>query len=119
MRAPLRQFCTEENVSERFARYENKAGRLTFSYVGNRVFITDEDREAWRKLARKSRGNNAALQLAEQALKTLGEAVKAGDIDRASVVRRLRTVTAAFGLDSEQTKNDRLSDLSAKAAGVS
>jgi hypothetical protein len=117
MRAPLRQFCTEENVSERFARYENKAGRLTFSYVGNRVFITDEDREAWRKLARKSHGNNAALQLAEQALKALGEAVKAGDIDRRAAVRRLQAVTAASGLDSEQV-NDRLSDLSAGAVGV-
>ena len=119
MRAPLRQFCTEENVSERFARYENKAGRLTFSYVGNRVFITDEDREAWRKLARKSHGNNAALQLAEQAIKALGEAIEAGHVDRRAAARRLQAVAAAFGLDSEQTKNDRLSDLSAKAAGVS
>ena len=89
-RRPFQQFLTEDKVSERFARYENKAGRLTFTYVGNRVFITDEDREAWRKLARKSQGNNAALQLAEQAIKTLGEAVKAGDVDRASAVKRLR-----------------------------
>jgi hypothetical protein len=101
-RTPLRQFCTEENVSERFARYENKAGRLTFTYVGNRVFITDEDREAWRKLARKSHGNNAALQLAEQAIKTLGKAVKAGDVDRAAAVKRLQAVAATFGLNSEQ-----------------
>jgi hypothetical protein len=97
-RDPLRKFLTEENVSERFARYENKAGRLTFTYVGNRVFITDEDREAWRKLARKSHGNNAALQLAEQALKALGEAVKAGDVDRTSAVKRIRAAAIACGL---------------------
>ncbi|MGA8695440.1 MAG: hypothetical protein WB689_16695, partial [Xanthobacteraceae bacterium] len=94
---------TEDNVSERFARYENKAGTLTFTYVGNRVFITDEDREAWRKLARKSHGNSAALQFAEQAIKTLGEAIKAGDIDRASAVRRLRAAAVACGLSSVMT----------------
>jgi hypothetical protein len=105
-RSPLWKVVTEENVSERFLRYENKAGRLRFTYVGNRVFIDDEDREAWRKLARKSRGDNAALQLAEQAIKTLGEAVKAGDIDRTSAVRRLRAVAAAFGLNSEQAATE-------------
>jgi hypothetical protein len=101
-RSPLRQFITEETVSERFARYENKRGRLRFTYVGNRVFIDDEDRDAWRKLARKSHGNNAALQLAEQALKALDEAIKAGYVERAFAAKRLQAVTVAFGLNSEQ-----------------
>jgi hypothetical protein len=103
MRKPLRQFCKDEGISERKAYDERYAGRLVFTKVGSRVFIDDADAEHWRSLAPKiGRVGDVALQAAERAIETLGEAVKAGDVDRASAVKRLRAVAATFGLNSEQ-----------------
>ena len=102
MRKPLRQFCKDEGISERKAYNERYAGRLVFTKVGSRVFIDDADAERWRSLAPKiGRVGDVALQAAERAIETLGRAVKAGDIDKASAARRLQAVAAAFGLNRE------------------
>jgi hypothetical protein len=63
MRAPLKQFCKQENISERFAYAEKERGRLRFTYVGNRVFIDDQDAEAWRALAPKATGGTGVNSL--------------------------------------------------------
>jgi hypothetical protein len=103
MRKPLRQFCKDEGISERKAYDEHYAGRLIFTKVGSRNFIDNEDADRWRSLAPKiGRVGDVALQAAERAIETLGRAVKSGDIDHASAVRRLRAAAAAFGLNSEQ-----------------
>jgi hypothetical protein len=102
-RRPLQQFCEREHVSERYAYAERAAGRLVFTKVGNRNFIDDDDADRWRALAPKvGRVGDVALLAAERAIETLGRAVKAGDIDKASAARRLQAVATAFGLNSEQ-----------------
>jgi hypothetical protein len=101
MRKPLRQFCKDEGISERKAYDERYAGRLVFTKVGSRVFIDDEDAERWRALAPKvGRIGDVALQAAELAIETLGQAVQRGDIDQASAVKRLRAAAIACGLSS-------------------
>ena len=103
MRKPFRQFCKDEFISERFGYNEVSAGRLTLTKVGSRNFVDDEDAARWRALAPKiGRAGDVALQAAERAIETLGRAVKAGDIDKASAARRLQAVATAFGLNSEQ-----------------
>jgi hypothetical protein len=99
MRRPLREFCERERVSQRYAYNEHYAGRLIFEKVGSRIFIDDEDADRWRALAPKvGRVSDAALQAAERAIETLGQAVQRGDIDQARAVRRLRAAAIACGL---------------------
>lgn len=59
MRKPLKDFCQEENISIRHAYDEKYAGRLIFTYVGRRAFITDDDAAAWRALAPRVTGKTS------------------------------------------------------------
>jgi hypothetical protein len=101
VRLPLKEFCERERISQRHAYNEHYAGNLVFTKIGRRIFIDDEDAERWRALAPKiSRVGDVALQAAERAIETLGQAVARGDIDQARAVRRLRAAAIACGLSS-------------------
>jgi hypothetical protein len=100
MRLPLREFCERERISQRHAYNEHYAGNLVFTKIGRRIFIDDADAERWRALAPKIGGRvgDVALQAAERAIETLGQAVQRGDIDQARAVKRLRAAAIACGL---------------------